>query len=568
LTNPSYIKTKEKVKRMKRILTSALAFALIMSLLAGCSGGTKTTPAPSPAQSGTQAPDSQQYMNVLLAPNGTSADPSVLDVVRFPGMAERTVLYNILEPLTRIQDGKLVPAGAKKWDISSDGLEYTFYLNNNFWSDGKKVTAQDYAYAIQRQSDPANAFAFASDIYCIKNFKAIFTKTPGAGELGVKAVDESTLKITLDFPSPSLLTTFDFFPLRQDQVEKYGAKLGTEADNTLSCGPFVLSSWVHSSELNFTKNDKYWDAANVKLQKFTFKIITDSAAQYASFENKSIDTLSLSDTDYVKKFQQNKAMTGKLVDTARTAMFIFNCEDSVFKNVKVRQAFSLAVDRDGILNAVNNGLGKSAYGLIPESSSVGSLNYRGTVEEPLKALAKEKTDPKALLSEGLKELGLDSDPSKLTVSLNIGATSSLAKTSGEFYQQMWQSKLGVKVTLNFNDNATNTSLLKSGKYQIAAYSWGANLDPQFQLTRWVGGGLARWKNSEFDIITQQAIKTNDEKERLKLYSDAEKILIYKEAAIAPTVYQNTMKFSYNYVKGQSFNPFDTVGMKNVYTAGR
>ncbi len=555
---------------MRKFLTTATALALLVSLLAGCGGTPANSPAPasSPSSSGAKAADSQQYINAVLLNGTNSSEPSILDVVHFTGILDRTVLWNILEPLTRIQNGELVSAGAKSWDISTDGLTYTFKLRDNSWSDGKKVTAQDYAYAIKQQADPANTFSFASDYFCIKNFQAIFTKKEGAGPLGVEAVDESTLKITLDYPNPALLTTVDFFPLRQDYVEKFGTKLGSDADKLVCCGPFVLTSWVHNTQLDFVKNDKYWDASNVKLQKFTYKIITDTTAQYASLENKSVDFVTLTNSEYVKKFKANTNLNGTFIDLARTQMVVFNTQDALFKNAKVRQAFSLAIDRESVAESLNNGLALPAYALNPASSSVGSQNFRKAVPEPLLELKKANSDPRALLIEGLKELGVNSDPSAHTVSFYMGGTNAVTKTQGEFYQQMWQSKLGVKVSLVFNDNATHSSYLKTGKYQFGFTSWGANIEPQFLMTRWVGGGQAQWKNSEYDATVQKATKALDAKERLNLYAQAEKQLVATEAVIAPVVYAGTMLFSYKYVQGLPTNSFDTTGMKTVYTAGR
>ena len=209
--------------------------------------------------------DENQYLNVLLAD-----EPTVLDVARFSMIQDRNVFYNVLEPLTRIEDGIVTPAGAESWDVSDDGLVYTFHLRENYWSDGQQVTAQDYAGALIRQATPANTFAFSSDYSAIVNFSQAVTGEVDPSEIGVKVIDDSTLEITLSQPSPSLLSTVDFFPQRQDYVDEYGDTLGANAESVISCGPFVLTDWVHNSQLTFEKNDQYWDAENVKLQSFHY----------------------------------------------------------------------------------------------------------------------------------------------------------------------------------------------------------------------------------------------------------------------------------------------------------
>ena len=310
--------------------------------------------------------DEEQYSNVYL-----DNEPTVLDVARFSMIQDRKIFYNVLEPLTRIENGIVTPAGAESWDVSGDGLVYTFHLRENYWSDGQKVTATDYAGAIIRQATPSNTFVFASDMSSIKNFSEAVAGEVDPSEVGVKVIDENTLELTLEQPSPALLSTVDFFPQRQDYVDQYGDKLGSNAESVISCGPFKLTDWVHGSTLTLEKNDKYWDSENVKMQKVNYMIIKDTTAQLSSLENGSLDYLNISDPDYINKFRQEGVMVEEPYSAARTVMVVFNCQDEVFSNEKIRQAFSLAIDRESISEVLNNGLTTPAYGLIPAESSVG-----------------------------------------------------------------------------------------------------------------------------------------------------------------------------------------------------
>ena len=508
--------------------------------------------------------DEEQYSNVYL-----DNEPTVLDVARFSMIQDRKIFYNVLEPLTRIENGIVTPAGAESWDVSGDGLVYTFHLRENYWSDGQKVTATDYAGAIIRQATPSNTFVFASDMSSIKNFSKAVAGEVDPSEVGVKVIDENTLELTLEQPSPALLSTVDFFPQRQDYVDQYGDKLGSNAESVISCGPFKLTDWVHESTLTLEKNDKYWDSENVKMQKVNYMIIKDTTAQLSSLENGSLDYLNISDPDYINKFRQEGVMVEEPYSAARTVMVVFNCQDEVFSNEKIRQAFSLAIDRESISEVLNNGLTTPAYGLIPAESSVGSIMYRNQAPEPLLALQEANPDPKALLIEGMKELGLGDDPSKLTVTFSMGGTNAKTKSTGEYYQQMWQGALGVTVELEFNDGATQMSDLNSGNYQMGMTNWGANVEPQFLMSRWSSesGGQSKWVNEEYQSLVNQAASTEDDQTRLELYAQAEELLI-NEAAIAPICYNGSLRFSYPYMHGLSDNPFDTVGMKNVYTIGR
>lgn len=554
----------------KKIAALTLAALMMTGTLTGCASGSGAAVTAASAVSDTNVSataeniDAEQYLNAPL-----TSEPSTLDVARFLGVVDRNVMYNFLEPLTRIENGKVVGAGAEKWEISDDGLEYTIHLRENYWSDGKKVTAADYAYAIQRQATPANAFSFASDLFSIKNMEDIYNGTKDISELGVEVVDDSTLKLHLSTADPTLFSNVDFFPCREDMVEKYGDAYGSEAESLVSCGPFILKDWVHNSSLDFVKNDKYWDAGSVKLQKFTFSIIGEVSATMAALENGSLDYAALSSKEYITKFSSLSDMRIVSQSAARTWMLVLNCQDKVFSNQKIRMAFSLALDRSQLTDLISSGTSVVASGLIPPDSFVGTLNFREKAGDIMSSLYTQYSDPKALLVEGMQELGLGSDPSSLTVSFAWGATTATARTNAELFQQMWQTALGVNVDLQFNDSATHLSNVNSGKYQMATVSWGANLEPQFQIGRWATkvGGQSRWVNSDYVSLYNAAISETDENERLEKYMEAEKLLI-DDAAIFPIYFVNNKYGYHSYVQGVSDNAFDTTGMKYLYTFGR
>lgn len=504
--------------------------------------------------------DEEQYINTFI-----TTDPSTLDCARFLGIVDRTILHSITEPLTRIEDGAVTAAGAESWEISEDGLTYTFHLRENHWDDGTPVTASDYVYALTREADPVNAWSFASDFFSVAGFEAVYNGEAGAEALGVTAEDDRTLVITLTAANPAFLSTVDIFPCRQSDVEQYGDTYGSEAGTISSCGPFKLDSWVHNSSLEFSGNENYWDAENVALDRFTDAVINDESAQMNSLENGSIDYASVLAEEYVAKFDERDDLYQIEMTTDRTYMLVFNCEDEIFKNTKIRQAFSLALDRDLLIEITNGGLGTPAYGLIPPVCYVGETNYREVTEEPLLELAGSVSDPQALLIEGMEEAGLGSDPSALTVSFTYGNTSAAGRTYAELYQQMWEETLGVAVEIDFNESAMAT--IREGDYQIGSVGWGSTFEPVFQLSRWSMGGQSRWVNEEYASLVAEGSADMDEAERLEKYQQAEKMLV-TEAAIAPTIYNVTRTYAYDYVGGIPGSPFDTTGMKTYYTSGR
>ena len=570
------------MKKIQKYLSLLLMVLLVAAAFAGCTknqpqaGGDEpsadetkapeatATEEPKPQETNIQDADADSYLNVLL-----KSEPSSLDVAKFLDTYSRSVMYNILEPLTRVQNGVVTGAGAESWEISEDGLTYTFHLRDNRWSDGQAVVAGDYLYALQRQADPTNAWPLASDMYSIAGFEDVFSGAAAADALGVTAPDDKTLVITLGNADAGFLTNTDIFPCRQDYVEKYGDQYGADADKIIGCGPFVLKEWNHSSSLVFEKNDQYWEADAVKLTKYTSHIMEDVNAMMSSFENGSLDYVSVSNIDYIHKFSADSNLTSKKMSAARTFMIVFNCEDPVFSNQKIRLAFSLALDRETLAEIITGGTGTVAPGLIPNECNVGSLNFREAAGDVIGKLQNENPDPKALLIAGMEEAGLGSDPSALTVKFAWGATTADARTYSELIQQMWQETLGVKVELEFNDSSTHMSNVNTGNYQMASTSWGANPEPWFQLSRWANkkGGQSRWANSEYMQLVKQGVSTQDEAQRLELYRQAEEMLL-SEAAIAPCYWTGSIRFSYGYVKNFSDNVFDTTGMKYLYTQGR
>lgn len=565
-------------KMMKRSM--ALLLALVLTLaLAACGGNnnqtnnsqndqTQNTGNSDAGDAGdaqtTGAADADSYINCLLA-----AEPSSLDVARFMDTYGRSILMNITEPLTRIVDGVVTGAGAESWTVSEDGLVYTFTLRENTWSDGQPVVAGDYLYALQRQADPNNAWALAADMYSIAGFEAVFTGASDMSALGVEAPDDSTLVITLESPNSAFLSNTDIFPCRQDYVEQYGDAYGAEAANIIGCGPFNLVEWVHSSSLTFEKNESYWNADAVQLQKFTFNIIADTNAQMASFESGALDYINVANSEYIQKFSADSSLVSEPYSAARSYMLVFNCQDEVLSNSKIRLAFSLALDREILAEVITGGTAQPSTGLVPPECTVGSYNFREEAGDLIGALQEANPDPQALLIEGMEEAGLGSDPSTLAVSFAWGATTADARTYAELFQQMWQETLGVTVELVFNDSATHMSNINSGSYQIASTSWGANPEPQFQLSRWstATGGQSKWINEEYCQLVNEGISTMDDTQRLELYRQAEELLV-SEAAIAPIYWTGSIRFSYAYVQGFSENVFDTTGMMEMYTSGR
>lgn len=572
--------------KSKKVLAVVLALSVMAtSALVGCKSEKKTA---STATTTTESKiDKDQYLNYVLV-----ADPRTLDASLNDDTTGGLILAATNEALTRVEkddqgNDKIVPGGAESWKLSDDKLTWTFSLRDFQWTDGKKVTAEDYAYSIMRSLNPDTGSTYSQLLLPIKGAEAYNGGKGKAEDVGVKAVDEKTLEIKLERPTPYFMQ-LTYFPLlmpqRKDMIDKYGAKYGSEAETIISCGPFELKEWVHDSKLSFEKNTKYWDAGKVKLSKITMPIIKEEDARMNELLNGSIDTAAVSSEDYIKKFKADSNFTAQENFQPCTAYFLWNEKVDIkvgdktvklFSNQKVRRAFSLALDREQTAEVIFGGTAVPAYSWTPPTLLIGTEDFRKKAnDEQLKKLKDEVKDPKELLKEGLKELGCDPDPSKVEVVYAVGNTTAKGKSNAELYQNMFQTALGVKVKIEQMESAKRMAKInKTFDYQIASLAWlGDYNDPSTFFNMWLTDRpnyKTGYANTKFDEYVNKAAQISDDQERFTLYKQAEDLLVYEDAVIAPTVYYKNSTFTNKYVKGlltPLFGP--VVDFKYAYTEGR
>lgn len=557
-----------KKKMIAIILAGAMAFSL-----AACGGGDEKSSKSDVTVDGNQL-DADQYYNTYM-----SADPTTLDSVKGNDTYSWSVLLNIMEPLTRMdeQDGEniRVPAGAESWESNEDGTVWTFKLNDNKWSDGEPVTAEDYVYGIKRTLDPDSGSLNSYLITCIKNGKAVNNGEMSVDELGVKAIDDKTLEITLEQPTPYFLSLTDtraMLPQRQDIVEKYGDTYGAEASNIVCNGPFKIDTWTHNSEITISKNENYWDADNVYLNKVTWKVIQEESTVYNSFDSGSLDTCSSGTPEWIDRFSEKDGVESYEYENTTLRYHFYNTKDKLFQNENIRKAFTYAIDREDVNKTIYFDIHKPSYSWVMGPVTTGENGfYREQVgEDPLQDIMGDQ-DPKELLLKGMEELGLGDDPSTLTVTLSVGGTTQWLRTYGEYFQQKFEDVLGVNIELEQNEWGTFQSKINSGDYQMGYMSWTIDYnDPisMLEIMKSDAGSIPTfWANDEYDSLIEQASKEMDESKRTELYNQAEQILL-EECPVCPVTNEVYHGFVYSYVKNVATTPFSTMGMKKVYTSGR
>jgi oligopeptide transport system substrate-binding protein len=503
---------------IKKVLT--LLFSLVMiSILVfmpACSA-TSNTP---------------QALRVNLA-----GEPAQIDPNRASWSTERSVIMQVFEGLLGFnQDLTLraigateIPTVANK-GISADGKTYTFKLNTKVtWSDGQKVTAKDYEYSIKRMLNPELAAEYASfyfDIVGAEDYYSAADKDDAAkaklkDAVGVKAVDDATLQISLNDPLPTfldLLALWPSYPVRQDIIEKYNEKW-TEPPNYIGNGPFIMTEWVHSDHITLVRNDKYW-GTKAKLDTLTFKMITDINAEYAAYMNNELDISQVA-AGTEKATIADATMGPQVLRYAELTTFAyqFNVKEKPFDNKNFRKAINAAVDRDAFINNVRGGVGKPAYSWIPPGmpgydASLGA-DYHFNV-----AKAKE-----FLVKAGYKEDGSDVPQLRLQY-----ADTGINPTISQFVQNQIKVNLGITVNLEPMERAAFSKAVNSEQYTWAWYGWGADYpDPDNWLPQLFGTGAGNnhtnYSNPAFDELAAKASKELDNTKRLQLWADAQKMVV-------------------------------------------
>lgn len=579
--------------KWKKLTALAMASMMIATILSGCGGGnSEEKSSGKTAESSSEAkPDEKQEL-VL-----NNVDCKVLDVNDARNANEFVLLSHVQEGLFRVfsdKDGNdvLENAGCESYEVSDDGLTYTFKLRDYKWSDGQPVTAQHYVDSIKRLLNPENGFSYSFMAYDIENAEAYYDGQASADDIGVKALDDKTLEIKLRANIPFFikkLTNVCFDPVRLDVIEKAGDQTKYNADYKLHvfCGPFVIADHTKGNEIVLEKNPEYWDAENVHLEKVTLKEIPEDSTKSILIENKELDAVE-ANSEYIAKWQK-LTESGQLANISKTSpscnYMCFNQHtgglSGLMNNAKCRKALSLAINREEMNEVVYSGINIPAYGLIPAGMLVGEEEFRTvTGEEPLKAdYDKYKDDNEGLqkmFKEGMKEAGVDKDLKDVELTIISSGTTVQDQAIQEYFKQTWEDRLGVKVNVNI---CADTSLFvderNNNRYDLVFMGWNGDYnDPMTFMELFnTGSGYAKfmggYSNEEFDKMFDSLAEESDMEKRAETYVAMENNLINEQAGIAPIFYSNKQFFVQSYVKDMSFPTFGSAyEFSRAYISGK
>lgn len=536
---------------MKKLFRNLFVFMLLVGLVAGCSSDRKT-----PVELGIE----QQIMHI-----GNGTEPSDIDPHGNSGQPDSQIKRALFEGLvSRAADTlDIIPGVAESWEISDDGLTYTFTLRKNArWSNGEPVTAHDFVWTWKRGMSPDLGNPYAYMFFVFKNAEAYHTgEIEDFSEVGISALDDHTLQFELTGPTPYILQLLSFktmYPVHRATLEKFNAvnqlaTAWTRPENFVGNGPFVIKDWVVNQVLSVRKNDQYWDSDNIKLNEIHFHAVQSITAEERMFRAGQLHMTMFLPPEKVEAYRGENNPAFNSFPLYSTYYYALNTKRPPLDDVRVRKALAYAVDRTLLTERVMKGGEIPAYAFTPPDEK----GYIPAAKMP---------EDVALARQLLAEAGYPEGKGfpRLTILYN---TLEHHQTIAVVLQQMWKERLGIDVNLQNEDWKVWLASINLGNFDISRSGWGGDyVDPNtFLDVHLTGGGnnKSNWSNARYDELIRLAAQTNDQQERFAYFQQAEAILV-EEAPIIPLYTYVRNRLVHPSVKNWHDNMLDDYFYRNVY----
>lgn len=540
--------------KLKKVLALVLSAALVVSAFAGCGGNSSTTSTESIAASessaestestasGDSTPAASGDATAIFTPKTVDAaktislnagmEPTGLNTLTSTYSIEFALFKHMYENLVSLDDDdNTVPGAAESWDYDEDTLTYTFHLRKDgVWTNGDPVTAKDFEFAWSQALNPDVASDYAYFLYFIKNAEKYFNGEVTWDEVGVKVVDDYTLEVTLEQPTPYALFLFSFgtlAPINQRFYEAVGADLySTEAQYFCTNGPFALTEWSHNDKIVMQKNDAWHGAADVEVEEIDWKIITDANAALSSFLAGDLDMVGLGTGELIKQATAAGATIQSYTDGSAFYIY-FNNNDQYLSNVNLRRALFNAIDAQKEIDTVwqNDNEPMTSF-TAPGVAAADGTSFASKVGE-LYAPSRDQEKAKEYLATALSELGCTVDELSAHLSIDCGdSATSIAEAS--FYQEQWRQVLGIEVAVNSMITKQGSQNRKTGNYVMSITGWVPDYnDPNTFLDMWVtdgGNNQTGFSNERYDELIDLAAKETDLEKRESYFIECEQII--------------------------------------------
>lgn len=480
---------------------------------------------------------------------GNGSEPKSIDPQLASESAGSAIIVDTFEGLTTLGiDAEILPGVAEKWDVSEDGKTYTFHLRANAkWSNGEPVTAQDFVYAWQRAVNPATGGEYAFILYPVENAEKIANgEEKDLNALGVKAVDARTLQVNLNHPTPYFLDSLSHYatyPVPQKVIEQHGDKW-TQPGNIVTNGAYVVTEWQPQAHIAAKKSPHYWNADKVSIDKVIYYAIEEASSELKRYRAGELDFVLSLPLEQIEWAKENLPDELHISPYLATYWYNFNLTKPPFKdNPKLREALTLAIDRDILVEKITKAGQIPAYGVVPPAtgnSKVYRPDYAG--------LSKEDRIKRA--QELYAQAGYSKEkPLKTKITYN---TNEAHKKIAIAIAAMWKQHLGVETELENQEWKVMLENVRLKNYEISRYAWiGDYNDPYTFLEIFrknIEMNQTGFALDGYDAKLNEAAATADLAARAQILHDAEKMLV-DTYAVAPIYHYVSVSLLKPYVKG-------------------
>ena len=485
---------------------------------------------------------------------GNGAEPDTLDPALSSAHWEDTIISDLLVGLlTDDAAGKPIPGMAESWTTSPDGLTWTFKLREALWSDGVSVTAGDFVFGWKRLLDPKTAGPYAYFIHVFKNAQPINTGKMPLDALGARAIDPRTLEITLEHPAPYLpemLTHVTCYPQPRHVIEAK-AKGWAQPGNYVSNGAYILSEWRPNDHITLVKNPRFYDAANVQVERIILTPTVDYNAALRSLRAGELDVQDRLPTQQIGWIRSNMPELLDQVPQLTLDMIVVNHTIKPFDDVRVRRAMNLAINREAITDKIIRAGQVPAYNLVPPGIS----NYPGNILLDTKAVPLNQRVEEA--RKLMQAAGYGPDRHVRATYL-LRSTTSASRAVAAALQQML-ALAWIDITIVANDPQVFYNRIQIHDFELCNPGWGADFDDASTfldlLKAGNGNNWGVYANPAFDAALAAAQRETDIVKRGQMLAQAERIAM-QDQAVMPLYFWVTGNLTRPYIKGWKANALD------------
>lgn len=520
---------------MRKLLSLLLIVMLTVGLFAGCAKTEEQTPADSTngTEANTAAPAEGKTLRIAVDVDLPSMDQDVAT----DGLSFEAIAATIEGLYSLDAAGNLIPAIATDYEVSEDGLTYTFHLRDANWSNGTPVTANDFVFSWRRLVDPAQAseYSFIAEVAGLANAAAITAGEKPTTELGVQATDDKTLVVTLDRTVPyflSLTAFATFFPLNEAFVTEKGADYALSPEALLANGPFKMVEWNKGYGFKLEKNATYYDADAVKIAGLDYRVMKDPQTSALQFDANELDVVKLT-AELVDNYKDNAAFTN--IEASYVWYMSLNNNDPIFSNVNARKALQHAVNKDNIVANILNDGSTVANFIVPTGLATGAdgKDFRATSKNDYALY--DVAEAQKYWETAKQELGI----TETTIEILFDDAETVKKMA-EFIQAELETNLpGLTVSLKAQPKKNRLELMREHDFQVGITRWGPDYaDPLTYLELFLTGSSSNtpdYASATYDELVKSSSTTlaADAEGRWAAMKEAEDLLLADDAVIAP-----------------------------------